>query len=164
MLLPADDYHRSAKAVPCADFAKKYPEAVFLLEPFGQLADAGFQTLVGLNATRTRYQVAPIKKRPGANPFDYMITLGRAANNDVIIQGTGVSKFHAYVSHDAQGNPLISDAGSTNGTFVQGKQLKPREERIRLNPGDKVALGQSVNMTFFTAEALYEYLRAKPSL
>jgi pSer/pThr/pTyr-binding forkhead associated (FHA) protein len=67
-------------------------------------------------------------------------TIGR--EGDVLLDDTRVSRRHAEVT--ISGDSIsIRDLGSTNGTFVNDKQLTD-EENVALAPGDKVALGGHV--------------------
>lgn len=50
------------------------------------------------------------------------LTIGRSADNDIVLDNAGVSSRHAVVKKDA-GGYVISDNGSTNGVFINGKQL-----------------------------------------
>jgi hypothetical protein len=55
-----------------------------------------------------------------------IIIVGRSSNNDVFIDNKLISKFHAYFM--VGGNRWhLADGGSTNGTFVDGVELKPNE-------------------------------------
>jgi hypothetical protein len=63
--------------------------------------------------------VAVVKTQPA---FPSMITIGRTNNNDVVISDVQVSKFHAYFKSE-NGALLLEEAGSSNGTWVDGKQL-----------------------------------------
>ena len=141
-------------------FARTYPEPVFVIEPFVESAGgaAKFGTIAGPAGSGQETSVARIKKRPGANAFDMMVTIGRARNNDIELRAQDVSKFHAYVMF-AGGEASITDAGSTYGTFVEGRQLRAREDRVTLSPGDEVKLG-SVVMRFHTPSSFFDYLRA----
>lgn len=49
-----------------------------------------------------------------------VVRLGRAADNDVVLDAAGVSRYHATLTHDADGRATVADAGSTNGTFLNG--------------------------------------------
>src|SRR5215218_6193939 len=51
-----------------------------------------------------------------------------------------ISRQHARFSRDAQGQLVVEDLGSTNGTYVNGQRISgPRV----LNPGDTVQMGRS---------------------
>lgn len=143
-------------------FVQGFPEPVFVIEPFVEAGPGKFGTIAGPAGTGQETAIARIKKRPGANAFDMMVTIGRARNNDIEIRSQDVSKFHAYVMFSPSGEASITDAGSTYGTVVRGKQLKAREDRVTLSPGDEVRLG-SVIMRFHTPATFYEYLRSPTS-
>ncbi|MBF6171555.1 FHA domain-containing protein [Nocardia blacklockiae] len=51
-----------------------------------------------------------------------------------------ISQRHAYISMDENGRVWIQDAGSTNGTKVNGERLGRGERRV-LEPGDELFLG-----------------------
>lgn len=61
--------------------------------------------------------------------------MGRAPNCDVKIGSSQVSKEHAKLDV-LDSKVVITDLGSRNGTFVNGVQVRS----VRLNPGDKIAL------------------------
>lgn len=65
------------------------------------------------------------------------LTIGRGAGNDVQIGDRTVSRRHAVVSVDGHGAHL-EDAGSSHGTFVDGRKLEGRE---RLDDGAVIAVG-----------------------
>ena len=84
------------------------------------------------------------------------------SNNDVVVRDTSVSRFHAYVKPGESGGLLIQDAGSTNGTVVNGQSVPARGNgpAVELKPGDDVRIGQ-VDFTFIDAEGLRSFaLRA----
>jgi len=69
------------------------------------------------------------------------IVVGRDAGCTIplrTIADTVVSKRHAVVTFDDAGAAAIGDAGSTNGTFVNGSQL---HARAPLKLGDRIMLG-----------------------
>jgi hypothetical protein len=88
-----------------------------------------------------------------------MITLGRESRQDVVIQDMSVSRFHAFAKPGPDGALVLQDAGSTNGTTVNGESVltaaagPPR----RLKPGDNVRLGH-IELTFTDARALREFV------
>lgn len=62
-------------------------------------------------------------------------TIGRAANNDLVIDNPGVSGHHAVIEHE--GNEFyIKDFNSTNGVYVNGQRVS----RERLRYGDEVTI------------------------
>ena len=67
-----------------------------------------------------------------------IIRLGRAPDNNFILDGPGVSRHHAILSYENGAQPVLSDLGSTNGTFVNGK---PLTESHQLSPEDLIFLG-----------------------
>ncbi|TAE67460.1 MAG: FHA domain-containing protein [Bacteroidetes bacterium] len=64
------------------------------------------------------------------------MTIGRAANNDIIIPEQTVSSHHATLTIE-NGNFFISDINSTNGTFVNGTRI----DKKMLKGGDLLKLG-----------------------
>lgn len=70
--------------------------------------------------------------------------IGRDVTNDVVVGDVEVSRQHSRLTR-TPGGYVLEDLGSTNGTFVNGERLvAPRV----MNPGDLVALGETVSLTF----------------
>lgn len=159
MLRPMQAFLQHATGAGETEFLAVHPDPVFVIAPFASDEDPKVSTVAG--APRPHEGglswVATVAKRPGSNVFTAMVTIGRARNNDVELNSSTVSKFHAYVTLDA-GGPVLVDAGSTFGTFVHDHRLAPRRERHALRSGDGVRVG-SVAMTFLDARAFYEHLR-----
>lgn len=61
------------------------------------------------------------------------LTIGRAQDNDLVINDPGVSSHHAELVRDHSGYEIV-DLGSTNGVFVNGKRV----ERQSLNYWDEI--------------------------
>ncbi len=88
-------------------------------------------------------QVLPISDR---NEF----TMGRISDNQPIMPDVdfsdfrayenGVSRLHAVVRRN-NGNVIVMDLGSSNGTYVNGTRLMPNMEQP-LRHGDVVSLGK----------------------
>ena len=67
-----------------------------------------------------------------------VLRLGRAPDNDVVLDAPGVSRYHASLAYTNGPQPVITDVGSTNGTFINGEPLVgPRQ----LSPNDLVSFG-----------------------
>jgi hypothetical protein len=102
-------------------------------------------------------EVHPLVKKPGA-AFADMITVGRTANNDVVLGDVTVSRFHAFFRRRGD-RWILCDAGSKNGTRLDSEPLAPRTE-TPLRSGAVVRVGD-IEATFYVAEDLYEVLRQK---
>jgi hypothetical protein len=66
-----------------------------------------------------------------------MVRIGKSGDNDVVLQGEGVSRYHAQLVRAEEGGWLLEDIGSTNGTFVNGHQVLRR----RVKEEDKLVFG-----------------------
>jgi len=65
------------------------------------------------------------------------LTVGRAADADLVLADELVSRRHARVSQRGAG-AVVEDLGSRNGTFVNGNQI---HGPTRLVPGDQLQVG-----------------------
>ena len=73
-------------------------------------------------------------------------TIGRRADNDIVLDDLSVSASHAWIMNQ-QGQYVVMNTLSTNGTFVNGKRV----HEAPLRHGDRVRFGQ-VEFTFLTRE------------
>lgn len=98
----------------------------------------------------------PLKKASDAQAFASTILVGRASTNDVCLQHQSISKLHARLR--LVGDDVVaSDAGSSNGTIVNGLALKEGEE-LTLKSGDLVRFGECA-LQLFAPEHLRRLLR-----
>jgi pSer/pThr/pTyr-binding forkhead associated (FHA) protein len=152
-------YVHEARTLSRESFLDRHRCPVLVIEPFSQISQEDttrFETLPGgVPGPTGSPMVGELSKRPGANAFSQMIMIGRARNNDLTIPGYGISKFHGYVMFTSKGATL-TDAGSTNGTFLKEEKLRPLV-KAELNPGDELQLG-SIKATYHTPETFHEYL------
>lgn len=65
------------------------------------------------------------------------ILIGRESGNDIVLNDLNVSRRHAQVAFEPQGVWVVTDLGSTNGTFVNGMPVSRRG----LADGDRITLG-----------------------
>src|SRR6186997_2332221 len=72
---------------------------------------------------------------------DSLITVGRISENALQIEDISVSSRHAQLSLDDSGDYVLRDLGSTNGTELNGKEIKPETDH-KLQDGDKVCFGK----------------------
>ncbi|MEZ4523059.1 MAG: DUF3662 and FHA domain-containing protein [Thermomicrobiales bacterium] len=68
-----------------------------------------------------------------------LLTIGRALDNDIVVDSAEVSRHHARIEYHAP-DFLLLDLGSTNGTTVNGSQIQQHE----LSFGDRVTMGNVV--------------------
>lgn len=71
-------------------------------------------------------------------PLRAVTSLGRDAGNDVVLNDEAASARHSVVSF-SEGEWWIEDAGSTNGTVVNGTKIWQKE---RLHYGDELTVGR----------------------
>jgi hypothetical protein len=69
-----------------------------------------------------------------------VVTIGREAGNDIVLEDPQVSRHHARLTLEA-GGYVLEDLGSTNGTFINDQRLMGTRP---INPGDKLRLGDNV--------------------
>jgi diguanylate cyclase (GGDEF)-like protein len=65
-------------------------------------------------------------------------TLGRMSAHDIVIADEAASRNHAVLELDANDQLVIWDSGSTNGTFVNGREITSPQV---LNHNDQVRIG-----------------------
>lgn len=65
------------------------------------------------------------------------VSLGRESHNSITIPDINVSRNHAEITLSPQGAWIITDLGSTNGTYVNGRAIASQP----LNEGDHISVG-----------------------
>jgi pSer/pThr/pTyr-binding forkhead associated (FHA) protein len=96
----------------------------------------GLQSVPQENAGRILPRLIPINGIvPGERALDRdEISVGSAADNNLVISGGSVSRHHALVVRTADGY-RVNDLASTNGTFVNGRKVL---DSAALNFGDEI--------------------------
>src|SRR5208337_5058241 len=79
-------------------------------------------------------------------------SLGRSAENTFQVHDSTVSRRHAVISIDAAGTAWLTDLGSTNGTFVNGRRIA-LQTPVQVGDGSRIQLGST---------ALLKYLKLDP--
>ncbi|HEV8369291.1 MAG TPA: FHA domain-containing protein [Pyrinomonadaceae bacterium] len=78
----------------------------------------------------------PLVFRPGGK----RVSVGRASDNELMLNDTSVSKIHAALLMSSEGTLLVADTGSTNGTYINGRRIAYGESRL-IEDGDVVGFG-----------------------
>lgn len=130
------------------------PHLLIVVAPNQHARSTDFTTLKlrGRSKGRDHPALLRVKKRLQSNPFAMMITLGRAANNDLILPDPDVSKLHCYF-HRFQGGWTICDPGSTNGTLLDGRKVADRG--VPLRSGARVRLADAYEFLFLEPTDLH---------
>lgn len=95
---------------------------------------AGMRTwmLSGFDLRGTTIQHTIAEAGPAQNSdLNVVCTIGRSADSDIVIDDDSVSRRHAQIGMDRHGELSIIDLGSSNGTFVDKKQVGSAPVQIR---------------------------------
>ncbi|PJF36310.1 MAG: hypothetical protein CUN49_06055, partial [Candidatus Thermofonsia Clade 1 bacterium] len=68
-----------------------------------------------------------------------IVAIGRSTGNDITLDATSVSRYHITISHE-NGQVVLRDKDSGNGTYVDGQRIKP-EEPVILRGGEEIQIG-----------------------
>lgn len=74
------------------------------------------------------------------------VTAGRHPDSDIFLDDITVSRRHAVIDHQSNGDYLVRDVGSLNGTYVNRERV---EERL-LHGGDEIQIGRFI-LTFLVS-------------
>ena len=132
------EFHRARQDSPPPSGGESHSRAEALR---AQFIAAAQRSAGGKAAATARPQPAPpLSARPPTSQAasSPMLRIGRAPDNDIILDALGVSRHHASLTYNGGAQPVIADLGSTNGTFVNGQ---PLTERRVLHPHDLIFLG-----------------------
>jgi diguanylate cyclase (GGDEF)-like protein len=81
--------------------------------------------------------------------------VGRAPENGLQLAEMSVSRNHATILVDHDGLVWLTDLGSTNGSFLNGKRLAPHQT-VGLRDGDRIGFGPAVVVKFVRPDELDE--------
>lgn len=134
--------------------------------------DTGAEILLGgaQDGIYLRFRALKAQTEPGNVPIDVdtpsrlgmmsvihplpvgRIRIGRAPDNDLVLEDLLVSRYHAVIERDSTGSYQVKDLGSHNGVFINGQ----RQARAPLHEGDVVTLGAQIYR--FSQGRLEQYL------
>ena len=84
---------------------------------------------------------------------DSRYAIGRDKSNDIVIDEDGISGFHAELRVEDDDRIFLTDAGSINGTFVNGERISAAAV---LRSGDHLHFGPEANYIFYGAADIRE--------
>lgn len=67
-----------------------------------------------------------------------VVSIGRQLDNDIIVEDKRVSRYHAQIKYQSDGQFALFDLGSTNGITINGT---PNMRQHLLRPGDHFTIG-----------------------
>ena len=118
---------------------------LFLIRAFRSLNKALAEERVVLGARAVGLAVLVVTKSHAGGPrvgermpLRAVSSVGRDAGNDVVLNDEAASVKHSIVSF-ADGEWWLEDAGSTNGTLLNGSRVW---EKARMHYGDELAVGR----------------------
>ena len=71
-----------------------------------------------------------------------LIKIGSDTHNDIVLRSDKVSGLHAEIIILNNGDILLEDKGSLNGTFVMGQKIKP-DTAVTVHRGDAIRLADT---------------------
>ncbi len=78
------------------------------------------------------------------------LSIGRTKENDIAVDDASVSKMHASLILNPEGQFIVADTGSTNGTFIDGKRIS-YGKAMTFEASQKLMVG-TVELSFETIE------------
>lgn len=73
--------------------------------------------------------------------------IGRAADNALQLPESSISRYHACLHQDDEGYVRLTDLGSTNGTYINGRRLPARTPAC-VRDGDRIQFGSAIVVKF----------------
>jgi hypothetical protein len=84
------------------------------------------------------------------------VRLGRASENDLVVDDGTLSRSHLAFTRDAPGVWKVRDVGSSNGSRLEGKPLGPAP--VAIESGARIEAG-AVRLTFYDSAGMFLRLR-----
>lgn len=89
-----------------------------------------------------------IRFATAGNPFSKIyelesgtrLSVGRTKESDIAVDDPSVSKMHASLLLSSEGNLMLADTGSTNGTFISGERIA-YGKAMTISTGQKLRFG-----------------------
>ena len=95
-----------------------------------------------------RHREQALRERLGADA----VTLGRAWDNDIVLDDAHVAAHHLRIARDADGRWIAEDLGSVNGLRVEGE--RGTQQRVTLAPGTTLRVGHTLVRLYRGSDAV----------
>lgn len=164
------DYLEDCTTVDLDEFRRRHGDAFLLyhgsLDALTKPAAAPEATMMAANPLLQEkpppqgdFLVFAVHRKGAAGPKIF-ISVGRAEKNNVFIPDMSLSIFHAFFTQIQDGSFLLQDAGSKNGTFIDGQAVPAQTQgpAVPVQDGAMVRFGQ-VELTFMEAAGFYNLAR-----
>ncbi len=103
--------------------------------------------------------MAVVIEKTKDNAFQRRITIGRTGNNDIVLDDTSVSRFHAWIEQQETQEWVLVDAGSRNGSTLGGRKIAPKAPAPLTN-GLSVRIG-ALQLTYYSAQGFLDMLHRR---
>jgi len=102
-------------------------------------------------------RVIEINKRKIDNE-EGVVTIGRAANNDIVLYNKTISKSHALLYFPpVDTTAYVVDLRSTNSTFLNDTNITPHIT-YNLSDGDEISFGPQTKVIYLTTGTFYDFV------
>ncbi len=105
-----------------------------------RMADRGESANLAGSGKSLREFMVLAPQRSGKGKIPTKLLVGRSEDRDLSIDHSTVSKRHAFLLKDESGVYKLGDAGSTNGTFLNGQRVETGEP-VFIRDGNIVSFG-----------------------
>jgi tetratricopeptide (TPR) repeat protein len=87
-----------------------------------------------------------------------VVTIGRAASNDIVLYNKTISKSHAFLYFPlSDSGAYVVDLNSTNCTFLNETNLTPHVT-YNLSDGDEISFGPQTKVNFLATGTFYDFV------
>ena len=87
-----------------------------------------------------------------------VVTIGRAASNDIVLYNKTISKSHAFLYFPpSDRDAYVVDLKSTNSTFLNDTNITPHVT-YNLSDGDEISFGPQTKVIYLTTGTFYDFV------
>ncbi|KAI8976126.1 SMAD/FHA domain-containing protein [Pilobolus umbonatus] len=105
------------------------------------------------------YKVEVLKNGQSIDTFEgpkkEYITIGRLPICDINMEHPSISRYHAVLQFDEEGDGYLFDLGSAHGTKLNKKEIT-KKEYVPLKPGDQIKFGESTRIYIYESTKPYD--------